>query len=162
MKKLIVAGLLSVLSMPLWAVEVGQSAPDFKLSLLDGSKSVKLSDYRGQVVYLDFWASWCGPCRQSLPAMNSLQTELFRKGFTVLAVNVDEDANAAKAFLKQFPVNYPVVADAQGATPDKFGLQGMPTSYLIDKNGKIALVHQGYKEGDLNEIRQAATQLLKK
>ncbi|MCP5334391.1 MAG: TlpA family protein disulfide reductase [Oceanospirillaceae bacterium] len=162
MKKLIVAGLLSVLSMPLWAVEVGQSAPDFKLSLLDGSKSVKLSDYRGQVVYLDFWASWCGPCRQSLPAMNSLQTELFRKGFTVLAVNVDEDANAAKAFLKQFPVNYPVVADAQGATPDKFGLQGMPTSYLIDKNGKIALVHQGYKEGDLNEIRQTATQLLKK
>lgn len=162
MKKLIVAGLLSVLSMPLWAVEVGQSAPDFKLSLLDGSKSVKLSDYRGQVVYLDFWASWCGPCRQSLPAMNSLQTELFRKGFTVLAVNVDEDANAAKAFLKQFPVNYPVVADAQGATPDKFGLQGMPTSYLIDKNGKIALVHQGYKEGDLNVIRQAATQLLKK
>lgn len=162
MKKLIVACLLSVLSMPLWAVEVGQSAPDFKLSLLDGSKSVKLSDYRGQVVYLDFWASWCGPCRQSLPAMNSLQTELFRKGFTVLAVNVDEDANAAKAFLKQFPVNYPIVADAQGSTPDKFGLQGMPTSYLIDKNGKIALVHQGYKDGDLHEIRQAATQLLKK
>lgn len=161
MKKLIAAGLFSLFSMPLLAVDAGQMAPDFKLSLLDGSKSVKLSDYRGQVVYLDFWASWCGPCRQSLPAMNGLQSDLFRKGFTVLAVNLDEEAAAAKNFLQQFPVNYPVLADAAGKTPESFGLQGMPTSYLIDKTGKVALVHQGYKDGDLREIRQAVQQLLK-
>ena len=121
---------------------------------------MSLKSLRGKVVYLDFWASWCGPCRQSLPLLNDLRKELRRKGFEVLAVNLDEEKSDAKAFLKQFPVSYPVLLDPKGKVPLKYDLPGMPTSYLIDRKGKIRKVHVGFKKQDMSKIRKEVMSLL--
>ncbi len=144
------------------AVSVGENAPQFSLPQLEGGKKLSLSAYRGKVVYVDFWASWCGPCRQSLPLMNEVRNKLKSKGFEVLAVNLDEEPEAGLAFLKQFPVDYPVVSDTQGKTPELYGVQGMPTSYLIDRKGQVQLVHVGFKKSDMAELEHQINLLLKK
>lgn len=150
------------LSTSAFAVSAGDKAPLFKLPQLEGKKKLSLKNYRGKVVYLDFWASWCGPCRQSLPMMNDIRNKLKKKGFEVLAVNLDEEPEAGQAFLKQFPVSYPVVSDVEGKTPEMYGVQGMPTSYLIDRKGKVQLVHVGFKKSDITELEKKIVQLLKK
>jgi len=144
------------------AVSVGESAPQFTLPQLEGGKKLSLKNYRGKVVYLDFWASWCGPCRQSLPLMNELRAKLKGQGFEVVAVNLDEEPEAGLAFLKQFPVDYPVLSDTQGKTPEQYDVQGMPTSYLIDRKGNVQLVHIGFKKSDVAELEHQINQLLKK
>lgn len=162
MKKVLLLTIALILAPMTQAVSVGDKAPQFTLPKLEGSKKLSLKSYRGKVVYLDFWASWCGPCRQSLPMMNDIRNKLKKKGFEVLAVNLDEEPEAGRAFLKQFPVQYPVVSDVEGKTPEQYGLQGMPTSYLIDRKGKVQLVHVGFKKSDIGELEKKITQLLKK
>ncbi len=144
------------------AVSVGDAAPNFKLKNLNTGKIESLKKYRGKVVYLDFWASWCGPCRQSLPLLNDLRKELKRKGFEVVAVNLDEETADAKTFLKQFPVVYPVLMDPKGRVPEKYELPGMPTSFLIDKRGRIQHIHVGFKPKDMATIRKQVIALLRK
>lgn len=143
------------------ALEPGDNAPDFRLPLLTQKGQLSLSSYRGKVVYVDFWASWCGPCRKSLPLLNGLRSELKGKGFEVLAVNLDEDIQDARTFLEDFPVSYPTLYDGAGKTPEAFGLRGMPTSYLIDRKGRIQAVHQGFRPGDISSIQAEVTELLK-
>mgnify|MGYP001303174872 CR=1 FL=1 len=138
----------------------GDPAPDFKLPYLTQKGNTSLSAYRGKVVYVDFWASWCGPCRKSLPFLDGVRKDLKGKGFEVLAINLDEDVKAAREFLKQYPVSYPTLHDADGNTPDAFGLRGMPTSYLIDRQGKIRVIHQGFKPSDSQKIRAEITALV--
>ena len=92
------------------AAEVGKTAPDFTLKSLDG-KNLKLSEMAGNVVLINFWASWCGPCREEMPLLNALHNKYEPLGFTVLGVNVEEDVNGAKGFLKNFPVDFPVLLD---------------------------------------------------
>ncbi len=150
------------LSTSAFAVSAGDSAPNFKLPNLKTGKLESLKKYRGKVVYLDFWASWCGPCRQSLPLLNDLRKELKRKGFEVVAVNLDEETADAKAFLKQFPVSYPVLMDPKGKVPEKYELPGMPTSFLIDKKGRIQHIHIGFKPKDMKNIRKQVIALLRK
>ena len=150
------------LSSQSFAISAGDKAPLFKLPQLEGKKKISLKSLRGKVVYLDFWASWCGPCRQSLPMMSDIRDKLKKKGFEVLAVNLDEEPEAGLAFLKQFPVSFPVVSDVAGKTPEMYGLQGMPTSYLIDRKGKVQLVHVGFKKSDITELEKKITKLLKK
>lgn len=142
------------------ALEAGDKAPDFRLPLLTQQGQMTLSGYKGKVVYVDFWASWCGPCRKSLPLLNELRTELKGQGFEVLAINLDEDVKDARAFLKEFPVSYPTLYDGEGKTPTAFGLRGMPTSYLIDRQGRIQSVHQGFKPSDISKIRAEVIQQL--
>jgi len=156
------AVILMCLSTSVFAVSQGDMAPNFKLKNLETGKIESLKKYRGKVVYLDFWASWCGPCRTSLPLLNNLRAELKRKGFEVIAVNLDENLGDAKKFLKTFPVTYPVLLDPKGRVPAKYGLPGMPTSYLIDRKGRIQKVHVGFKETDLKDIRKQALKLLRK
>ncbi len=153
--------LLFVFSVNSHCVGIGDQAPKISLPQLEGGKKLSIKNFRGKVVYVDFWASWCGPCRQSLPLMNEIRNKLNNKGFEVFAINLDEDPEAAKAFLKQYPVQYPVVSDKEGKTPEIYSIPGMPTSYLIDRSGTIRDIHLGFKESDIVKIEKEIKTLLK-
>ena len=135
-------------------------APQFHLNRVDNTGSVRLSDYRGKVIYLDFWASWCTPCRKSLPLLNELRNELHGKGFEVLAINLDESKEEALAFLEEIPVDYPTLYD-DADTAAAYELRGMPTAYLIDTEGKLHSQHVGFHPRDMPEIRDEVLKLLK-
>ena len=122
---------------------IGQSAPDFKLVGRDG-EPVSLAGYAGKVVYLDFWASWCGPCRQSFPWMNELHDQLRDKGLHVLAINVDAKHSDAMRFLADTRASFQVAFDPAGVTPRAYGVRAMPTSFLIDRKGAIVATHPGF------------------
>lgn len=160
MFRILIFMVAATLSASMFAASSGQMAPNFKLPGIKTGNLMSLSSQRGKVIYLDFWASWCGPCRQSLPLLNEVRNELRRKGFEVIAVNLDENKADAQRFLKQFPVNYPVLLDPNGKVPQKYNLPGMPTSYLIDRKGKIRKVHVGFKKQDIGKIRKQIMSLL--
>jgi thiol-disulfide isomerase/thioredoxin len=158
----IIASLIMALNInSAFAVNVGDTAPNFKLPRLETQGSIQLKSYRGKVVYVDFWASWCGPCRLSLPVLNSLRKQYRTQGFEVIAINLDEEKDEAMAFLKEFPVAYPTARDVKGTTPDQYGLKGMPTAYLIDRQGKVSLIHEGFKKTDSKELSEKIASLLK-
>ena len=141
------------------SVEVSQQAPTCELASLGNSSASNIA-YKGKVVYVDFWASWCPPCLKSLPFLNILDRDLKNRGLQVIGVNVDEHINDANAFLKNHPANFIVGSDSKGACPKAFGIMGMPSSYLIDRKGNVRLVHIGFRDGDRKELRQAIEQLL--
>lgn len=120
-----------------------------------------LSAYRGKVVYLDFWASWCGPCRLSFPFMNQLRYGSLRDDLVVIAVNVDHDSAAARRFLREHPANFTVIYDASGKTASRFKVADMPTSILIGKDGRVRYVHKGFFEKDEPVYRQHIAELLR-
>jgi thiol-disulfide isomerase/thioredoxin len=103
-----------------------------------------LAEHRGQVVYLDFWVSWCGPCRKSFPWMNELQQKYRVQGFVIISVNLDADRTLAKEFLLENPANFLVIYDPQGDIAQQFNIQGMPSSLLIDKQGNVQQAHTGF------------------
>lgn len=139
---------------------VGQVAPAVSLPVLTGTGELSLAALRGKVVYLDFWASWCGPCRVSFPQLEQLRQELGADRFEVLAINLDEVESDALQFLSTMPVSYPVVRDAEGVTPKAYGVLGMPTGYLIDREGVVRVVHQGYRKSDGAKLRAEIVELL--
>jgi thiol-disulfide isomerase/thioredoxin len=122
-------------------------APDFTLAARDGGK-VHLADLKGQVVMVNFWATWCGPCRQEMPLLAQLHSKYEPLGFTLVAVNVEPDSAAAVAWLAQTPVDFPVAFDTANAVAARFGVEGMPSSVFIDRAGNVRYVHRGYKSGD--------------
>jgi peroxiredoxin len=124
------------------ALNVGDVAPDFSRADLNG-KTVQLSKYRGKIVLLNFWATWCGPCREEMPAFSKWQVDYTSKGLQVIGLSMDDDADSVKQFLVKHPVSYPIVmADAKFA--DNFGsVLGLPLSYLIDAQGRIVARFQG-------------------
>lgn len=142
------------------AADAGQPAPSFSARSLEGESTLALSSYRGKVVYLDFWASWCGPCQTAMPLLESLRNEFPADQFQILAVNVDQDPAKAKAFLSRRKVGYPSVSDPEGRLPATYGLKTMPTSYLIDRNGVIRSVHAGFRASDLDGLRAEIRALL--
>ena len=142
-------------------IEIGKPAPSFDLPVFgNNQKHMSLADLQGKVVLLDFWASWCGPCRQSFPLYEKLRTEMPRKDFVVLAINLDEMAEGPIAFLEEHPVGYVSLADPAGEVARQFGLIGMPSSYVIDRDGIVRARHTGFKPQDIDEIRKEVLGLL--
>lgn len=142
------------------AVSEGDLAPDFTLPTLDGRESKSLSASHGKVRYLDFWASWCIACRVSIPEMIVLQQELGEERLAVIAISVDEWIDDATRFLSRYSVNYNNLSDPHGKIAEAYGLLAMPTSFVIDPEGRITLVHQGFKPGDMTAIRTHIDKLL--
>lgn len=136
-----------------WAVRVSDPVPAVTLKNRQGSE-VALQSLRGRVVLVDFWASWCVPCRHSFPFLNMLQQRYESQGLSVVGINVgDTPADAAK-FLKLVPSDFEILFDLDGATPKQFGVQVMPTSYLIDREGKVSSVHRGFKSSDREALER--------
>jgi thiol-disulfide isomerase/thioredoxin len=137
-------------ALPAYALEKGAPAPQFDLQGLDGA--VKLARLQGKVVYVDFWASWCGPCRQSFPWMNEMQAKYGARGLQVVGVNVDANSADARQFLASTPARFAIGFDPQGATPRSYGIKGMPSSVLIGPDGKVLLEHSGFRDADRAEL----------
>jgi peroxiredoxin len=129
------------------AANPGAPAPDFTLAARDGGK-VSLAGLKGQVVMINFWATWCGPCRQEMPLFAQLQSKYEPLGFTLLAVNVEPDSAAAVNWLKGMPITFPVLFDTDSAVAGRFGVEGMPSTVFVDRQGQVRYVHRGYKPGD--------------
>lgn len=144
------------------ASEVGQAAPQFSLPSLLQNQPVSLSQFSGKVVYVDFWASWCAPCRTSFPLLNKLHQKLKDQGFEVVAINLDEDHANAEKFLKDFPVTFTLLHDSKGEWADKYVVDSMPTSFIVDRQGIIQNIHHGFTSADINELDQKIVQLLAK
>jgi len=140
--------------------ETGRAAPNCTLTPVGGARPYDIQRYRGKVLYVDFWASWCSPCAQSFPFLNSLHRELRGRGLQVLGINLDEDPADAKRFLKKYPAEFTVAFDANGRCPQDFGVQAMPSSYLVDRKGNIRHVHLGFRRGESEELRGRVEQLL--
>ncbi len=134
-------------------------APAFKLPALLGE--VELANFRGKVVYLDFWASWCLPCRKSFPWMNEMMAAYNDQGLEIVAVNLDKDKTKADDFLKKVKTNFTIAFDQQGDSAKAYKLRGMPGSYLIGRDGKLYASHIGFREKDKPIMEQAIQQLLK-
>ena len=105
-----------------------------------------ISSHKGKVIYLDFWASWCGPCRKSFPWMNDIQKRYQDKGLVIISVNVDNNKALATEFLAEVPANFKVFYDPKGKVARKFKLKGMPSSYIIDRSGKMVSAHVGFTD----------------
>jgi peroxiredoxin len=142
------------------ALEAGDRAPDFSLPSLDGKGNVSLAQFRGKVVYLDFWASWCAPCLKAVPEIEAMRKELASQGFAVVAVNLDQNTKKALRFLEKNPVGYPSASDPKGRLPKQYGVDTMPTSYVIDGEGMIRHVHRGFQRGDGVKLRTEIKKLL--
>ncbi len=164
MKNLVVATVTVILTLVLGlsfnASAKSVSAPDFTLKSRDG-KNVRLSDLRGQVVLLNFWASWCGPCRQEMPILDDLHNKYKSLGFSVLGVNLDAKPKKAIGYLKDTPVTFPVLYDPKGITSEQYGVSAMPSTVIIDRNGNVRHLHKGYKSGYEDEYVAQIKKLLR-
>ena len=113
-----------------------------------------LSAYAGKVVYLDFWASWCGPCAESFPWLNQMQAK-YGKDLTIVGVNVDTDARAAAGFLKKHPARFAIVNDPAGTLPERYRIEGMPSSVILDGTGRVLHQHHGFRAEDVAHYEAA-------
>lgn len=138
---------------------ISKPMPDVAVHTADGA-TVRLADYKGKVVLIDFWASWCPPCKTSFPALDAIYRDYQAKGVEVLAVNVDERRHDADTFLDAHSHRLTVLYDPKGVAPQAFGVKGMPSSFLIDRAGNIRFTHIGYSGNVDDSYRQELTQLL--
>jgi peroxiredoxin len=124
----------------------GQVAPDFALKSSTG-ENLRLSEYRGNVVMINFWATWCGPCRQEMPLLDELYTRYERVGFSLLGVNIDDDSRRAMQMIEDLGVSFPVLFDARKEVSKLYEVEAMPVTVLVDREGNVRYVHHGYKPG---------------
>ena len=142
------------------AVSAQESAPLFSGVALNTGQQISLGDYRGKVVLVDFWASWCPPCLVSLPAYNQMRQEIGSGEFEIIAINVDEDTEDGVEFLRDHPVSYPVLADPDGKIGIPYGVRTLPRSFLLDRDGQIVETHKSFRTGDEIKLKQAIEELL--
>jgi peroxiredoxin len=154
-------GALLALALPAFvhALEVGEAPPEIGLTTLDG-KPVTLAALRGKVVLIDFWASWCAPCKEEMPFLEGLHKRLGKRGLVVVGVSVDSELANAKRFIEGVKVSFPIVHDAKHSVADRYRPARMPTSLIVDRAGKIRFVHGGFRKDDAKTIEQEISKLL--
>ncbi len=149
----------SAIALPLFAssAQFGETAPDFSLESF-GGETMSLSQHKGDVVMINFWATWCGPCRQEMPILDELYSRYERAGFQLLGVNIDDEPQRAKDMIAELGVSFPVLFDDTKAVSELYQVQAMPVSVMVDREGKVRYVHHGYKPGYedkyLDQIRE--------
>lgn len=147
------------------SLKVGESFPQFKLPKISevgkkGGKLVSSDSLKGKIVILDFWASWCEPCKIALPNYDKLFKKYKSKGLMVVGINVDDESKLGHDFLKEHKVAFPILYDEGKKVVDSISVSTMPTSYILDKNGKIIEIHKGFRAGDETKIEQKIKELL--
>jgi peroxiredoxin len=158
----VIGGVLLVLSLQVAALGPGDTVPDLLGPRLDDAKlDFSMKSLRGQVVYVDFWASWCVPCRLSMPALDALYREYRSRGFAVVGVNKDVTADDARRFLKGVPVTFPLLADANDTAARAFDVRAMPSGYLVDRRGIVRKVHRGFTAETAAALAKEIDALLK-
>lgn len=155
--------LLALLSVgPARAAQPGDTAPPFSLQARAAADPpVDLSQWKGQVVLVDFWASWCGPCRQSFPWLGRLQARHAARGLQVVGINVDRQRSAAEQFLAQVPAAFTLAFDPAGEVARRYAVQGMPSSVLIGADGRVRLQHVGFRDDDRAALEAAVDEALR-
>lgn len=161
-RRLLLIGALLVLGLPAMGaarqppVNVGGDAPDFALRSAAGD-NLRLSEHRGQVVMINFWATWCGPCRQEMPKLDEIFARYEQAGFTLLGVNIDEDVERAQRLADELGVSFPLLFDDDQSVSRLYDVQAMPMTVMVDRSGKVRNVHYGYRPGMeqryLDEVR---------
>ena len=151
-----------------WAVEVGDQAPDFRLPMINQLNQVaerpaptksqglfdvmRLSDYLGTMVYVDFWASYCKPCRESFPMLSKLRDQFDREIFEILAISNDFNPKESLRFINRYEATFPVLSDPTALVAKKYGVKTLPKGFLIDEKGTVLLVHEGFQRQDIHDI----------
>ena len=144
-----------------FAIEVGEPTPNFNLPDIHSGQKVSLAGLKGKVVVVDFWASWCAPCKEEMPVLESLYKRFKDSGLVIVGVSVDNELANAKKFVGALKVSFPIVHDAGHAVADKFKPPRMPTSIVIDKAGKIRFIHAGFRKEDGKKLEAEVRELLK-
>jgi peroxiredoxin len=142
------------------AVKLQQAAPDFTLKRAEGG-NLRLAEQRGQVVLINFWASWCGPCRVEMPHLNRLHDKYKAGGFMVLGVNIDDDPRHGAATAARWGLRFPVLLDAEKTVARTYDLGAMPSTVLVDRDGRIRYLHRGYRDGMELEYERQIRELVK-
>ena len=161
-RKLLASLALSVLAASSLAASglAGQPAPDFALKSSTG-ENLRLSEYRGAVVMINFWATWCGPCRQEMPLLDELYSRYQRVGFNLLGVNIDDDSSRAMNMIAELGVSFPVLFDSRKEVSKLYDVDAMPVTVLVDREGNVRYIHEGYKPGYENTYLDQVRSLLR-
>jgi len=157
-QKIVLLALLLLVATLAWAAT--DVAPDFSLPDETGAV-VSLQDFDGQVVLINFWASWCGPCREEMPLLDELHKRYEPMGFTMLGVNVEEDSAAAQKFLQGTAVSFPILFDRENSVSKLYDVIAMPSSVLVGRDGTVRYIHHGYEPGNENDYQDQIRQLIR-
>ena len=160
-KKILLFSMILLIATPsVYAGSIKGPAPDFTLKSRNG-ENIKLSELRGEVVMLNFWASWCAPCRQEMPLLEGLYKKYSDLGFTLLAVNVEEDSSKAEELLRDIPVTFPILYDNTNKVTKLYKVIAMPSTVIIDRDGKLRYLHRGYLPGYEEDYKRQVSELIR-
>jgi len=148
-----------VFSTAVFAENSAKLAPDFSLPGVNNSQ-INLADYRGKVVLVDFWASWCTPCIRSFPWMDEMVEKYGEQGFEIIAINMDQEAILAKKFLTRYPNKLTIAFDPQGVVAEQYEIMGLPNSFILNKQGEIVYKHVGFRLSELDKYEAEILSLL--
>ncbi len=159
-KKIVILFSVVLASVAASAGPVSGPAPNFTLQMLGGGQ-MSLAEHKGNVVMVNFWATWCAPCRQEMPHLEALHQRYSSLGFTLLGVNVEEDSSGAEDWLAETPVSFPILFDPQSSVSELYDVIAMPSTVMIDREGNLRYLHHGYKPGYENEYQNQIRALIR-
>lgn len=163
LKNLFTAGLLATalfISASVAAIEIGKPAPDFTLKSLTG-KNLNLTEQRGKIIVINFWASWCGPCRTEMPVLQKFYEKYQDLGVSVWGVNVEQENQAGRDFLADLNLSFPILFDASNTLSETYQVEAMPTTIIVDRDGLVRYAYQGYKPGYEKKYAKAIKKLIR-